>query len=106
MSKVTALISDERPVIRIYGGDTDDHVEIQFETKSDANVAVERLNELFKTATGLVFRLGCGGRRPLIRIAADDRSVFDGTEEVPEAEPTPMATSTSPALSHRLLGEK
>ena len=53
MSKVTALISDERPVIRIYGGDTDDHVEIQFETKSDANVAVERLNELFKTATGL-----------------------------------------------------
>jgi ATP dependent DNA ligase domain len=61
MSKVTALISDERPVIRIYGDDTDDHVEIQFETQSDANVAVERLNELFKAATGEVFRLGMRG---------------------------------------------
>ena len=56
MSKVTALISDDRPVIRIYGEDTDDYVEIGFETQSDANVAVERLNELFKKATGLVFR--------------------------------------------------
>ena len=57
MSKVTALISDDRPVIHIYGEDTGDHhVEIGFETQSDANVAVERLNELFKKATGLVFR--------------------------------------------------
>jgi hypothetical protein len=38
MSKVTALISDDRPVIRIYGEDTDDHVEIGFETQSDATL--------------------------------------------------------------------
>ena len=44
MSKVTALISDDRPVIHIYGEDTGDHhVEIGFETQSDANVAVQRL---------------------------------------------------------------
>jgi hypothetical protein len=61
MSKVTALISDDQPVIRIYGEGTGDHVEIGFETQSDANVAVERLNELFKKATGLVFRSECGG---------------------------------------------
>ena len=62
MSKVTALISDDRPVIHIYDEDTGDHhVEIGFETQSDANVAVERLNELFKKATGLVFRSECGG---------------------------------------------
>lgn len=61
MSKVTALISDERPVIRIYGDDTDNHVEIGFQTQSDANVAVERLNELFKTATGLIFKTGMRG---------------------------------------------
>ena len=40
----------------LYGEDTDDYyVEIRFETQSDANVAVEQLNELFKKATGLVF---------------------------------------------------
>ena len=62
MSKVTALISDDRPVIHIYGEDAGDHhVEIGFETQSDANVAVERLNELFKKATGLVFRSGMRG---------------------------------------------
>jgi hypothetical protein len=61
MSKVSALISDDRPVIRIYGEDTHDHVEIEFDTQSDANVAVERLNELFKKATGLVFRSGMRG---------------------------------------------
>ena len=53
MSKINALISDDRPVIRIYDGDTNDYVEIGFETQSDANVAVERLNELFKKATAL-----------------------------------------------------
>jgi hypothetical protein len=53
MSKVTALISDDQPIIRIYGDDSEEYAEIQFSTQSDANVAVERLNELFKTATGL-----------------------------------------------------
>jgi hypothetical protein len=33
--EVKALISNDRPVIRIYGEDTDDHVEIRFETQSD-----------------------------------------------------------------------
>ena len=61
MSNVTALISDDRPVIGIYGEGTNDHVEIVFETQSDANVAVERLNELFKKATGLVFIPGMRG---------------------------------------------
>jgi hypothetical protein len=53
MAKVMALISDDQPVIRIYGDDSDDYAEIRFETQSDANVAVERLNELFKKATAL-----------------------------------------------------
>ena len=61
MSKVKALISADRPVIRIYGEDTDDYVEIRFETQSDANLAVEQLNELFKKATGLVFSSGMRG---------------------------------------------
>jgi hypothetical protein len=47
------LISDDQPIIRIYGDDSEEYAEIQFSTQSDANVAVERLNELFKTATGL-----------------------------------------------------
>ena len=62
MSKVNALISADRPVIRIYADYTDDYVEIRFETESDANVAVEQLNELFKKATGLFSARGCGGR--------------------------------------------
>ena len=53
MAKVMALISDDQPVIRIYGDNSDDYAEIRFETQSDANVAVERLNELFKKATAL-----------------------------------------------------
>jgi hypothetical protein len=53
MAKVMALISDDQPVIRIYSDNSDDYAEIRFETQSDANVAVERLNELFKKATGL-----------------------------------------------------
>jgi hypothetical protein len=53
MAKVMALISDDQPVIRIYGDDSDDYAEIRFENRSDANVAVERLNELFKKATRL-----------------------------------------------------
>ena len=61
MSKVTALISVDRPVICIYADDTDDYVEIRFEAQSDANVAVELLNELFKKATGLVFSSGMRG---------------------------------------------
>ena len=61
MSKVTALISDDRPVIHIYGEDAGDHHVEMIETQSDANVAVERLNELFKKATGLVFRSGMRG---------------------------------------------
>ena len=61
MSKVNALISADRPVIRIYADGTDNYVEIRFETRSDANVAVEQLNELFKKATGLVFSSGMRG---------------------------------------------
>ena len=61
MSKVNALISADRPVIRIYADHTDDYVEFCFETQSDANVAVEQLNELFKKATGLVFSSGMRG---------------------------------------------
>ena len=34
MSKVTALISADRPVIRIYADDTDDYVEIRFEPRA------------------------------------------------------------------------
>jgi hypothetical protein len=61
MSKVTALISADRPVILICADDTDDYVEIRFETQSDTDVAVELLNELFKKATGLVFSSGMRG---------------------------------------------
>jgi hypothetical protein len=55
MAKVMALISDDQPVIRIYGDDSDDYAEIRFGDRSHANVAVERLNELFKNATRLSF---------------------------------------------------
>ena len=48
-------------MICIYADDTDDYVEIRFEAQSDANVAVELLNELFKKATGLVFSSGMRG---------------------------------------------
>ena len=48
-------------MIRIYADGTDNYVEIRFETQSDANVAVEQLNELFKKATGLVFSSGMRG---------------------------------------------
>ena len=61
MSKVTALISADRPVIRIYSEGSDEYAEIWFETQSDANVAVERMNELFKKATQL--NLGLGWRQ-------------------------------------------
>ena len=55
MAKVMALISDDQPMIRIYCDDSDDYAEIRFATQSDANVALERLNELFKKATGMSF---------------------------------------------------
>ena len=55
MAKVMALISDDQPVIR-NSDNSDDYAEIRFETQSDANVAVERLNELFKKATVLSIR--------------------------------------------------
>ena len=45
MSKVTALVSADKPLIRIYGGDGE-YTEIEFETQYDANAAVERLNEV------------------------------------------------------------
>jgi hypothetical protein len=61
MSKVTALLSDDRPVIRICSDDSKDYTEIRFKSQSDANVAVERLKELFKNATGLVFSSGMKG---------------------------------------------
>jgi hypothetical protein len=61
MAKVTALISDDQPVIRIYGDDGDDYAEIRFETQSETSVAVERLNELLKKATTL--RVSASGVR-------------------------------------------
>jgi hypothetical protein len=57
MSKVTALVSADKPLIRIYGGDGE-YTEIEFETQYDANAAVERLNEVLKKATGIVFAKG------------------------------------------------
>ena len=38
MAKVTAFISDDQPMIRIYCDDSDDYAEIRFETHSDAHV--------------------------------------------------------------------
>ena len=57
MSKVTALVSADKPLIRIYGGDGE-YTEIESETQYDANAAVERLNEVLKKATGIVFAKG------------------------------------------------
>jgi hypothetical protein len=54
MSKVTALVSADKPLIRIYGGDGE-YAEIEFETQYDANAAVERFNEALKKATRIVF---------------------------------------------------
>ena len=41
--------------VAFHGDDSDDHAEIRFETQRDATVAIERLNELFKKATGMSF---------------------------------------------------
>ena len=57
MSKVTALVGADKPLIRIYGGDGE-YAEIEFETQYDANAEVERLNEVLKKATGIVFAKG------------------------------------------------
>jgi hypothetical protein len=54
MSKVTALVSADKPLIRIYG-DEGEYAEIQFESQYDANAAVERLNEILQTARGITF---------------------------------------------------
>jgi hypothetical protein len=51
-----ALISADRPVIRIWHPDDPKvYVEIQFETQAAANAAIEPLNGMLKDATGLEF---------------------------------------------------
>ena len=60
MSKVNALISADRPVIRIYADHTDDYVEIRFETQSDecCGRAAERV---VQEGDGVSFQLGDAG---------------------------------------------
>ena len=60
MSKVNALISADRPVIRIYADHTDDYVEIRFETQSDecCGRAAERV---VQEGDGVVFSSGMRG---------------------------------------------
>jgi hypothetical protein len=53
MSEVFALVSADKPIIRIYGGE--EYVEIAFETLDDAAAAVEQLNPILKKATGIAF---------------------------------------------------
>jgi hypothetical protein len=64
--QVKALVSADRPVVRICAfsdvSSPDDYAEIQFATQDDANAAVERLNEILQTATGLSLSASWGMR--------------------------------------------
>ena len=49
-----ALVSSDRPVVRIWHPDNPKlYVEIQFESQEAANTSVEQLNGMLKYATGL-----------------------------------------------------
>ena len=52
-----ALVSADRPVVRIrqHPDNPKVYVEIQFESQAAANTAVEQLNGMLKYATGLEF---------------------------------------------------
>jgi hypothetical protein len=53
---IRALVSSDRPVVRIWHPDGPKlYVEIQFETQAAANAAVEQLNATLKYANGLEF---------------------------------------------------
>jgi hypothetical protein len=64
--QVKALVSADRPVVRICAfsdvRSPDEYGEIQFATQEDANDAVERLNEILLTATGLSLSASWGMR--------------------------------------------
>jgi hypothetical protein len=64
--QVKALVSADRPVVRICAfsdvRSPDEYAETQFATQEDANVAVERLNEILQTATGLSLSASWGMR--------------------------------------------
>jgi hypothetical protein len=55
--EVKALVSADRPVVHICAfsdvGRPDEYAEIHFASQEEANAAVERLNEILQTATGL-----------------------------------------------------
>jgi hypothetical protein len=53
---IRALVSSDRPVVRIWHPDDPKlYVEIQFETQAAANAAVEQLNATLQYANGLEF---------------------------------------------------
>jgi hypothetical protein len=53
---IRALVSADRPVVRIWHPDDPKvYVELQFESQQAANVAVEHLNAILQGATGLEF---------------------------------------------------
>jgi hypothetical protein len=53
---IRALVSDERPVVRIWSPDDPSrYVELRFESQAAADTAVEQLNGMLKYATGMAF---------------------------------------------------
>jgi hypothetical protein len=54
---VVAMVSADKPIIRICDLDQDEEsADIVFATQADADGAVLKLNEIFKTATMIAFR--------------------------------------------------
>jgi hypothetical protein len=56
MTPIRALVSADRPVVRIWSPDEPRrYVELQLETQEAANAAVEQLNGMLRYVTGLAF---------------------------------------------------
>jgi hypothetical protein len=56
MTPIRALVSADRPVVRIWSPDEPRrYVELQFESQEAANATVEQLNGMLRYATGLAF---------------------------------------------------
>jgi|tagenome__1003787_1003787.scaffolds.fasta_scaffold20267757_1 hypothetical protein len=55
MSEVFALVSADKPIVRIHEAEVKQYVEIAFESQDDADAAVQQLNQILKKATRMAF---------------------------------------------------
>ena len=60
-ARIRALVNVERPVIIIVDDaatPAEEYLEIEFETQDEASAAVERFNEILRSAKGVTFKAG------------------------------------------------